>query len=124
MGLSLRMFTGDAARGLERGLDSLRIDKEHLEFEGKILRLEEDEAVTRILGSTFDKGHRHYDVRLGRDLTRGEILALIRKYGFPEPTHIIENPNKTANCVEFLYNSFFHPSQRVFFYQPNHNGAI
>ena len=123
MDLSLSIFTGDAARGLERGLSQARITKNHLAFEGKISRLSEDSVVAGISGSALGD-QKHYSVRLKEILTHEEMLALTAKYGFSKPAQVAEGlqgtPQGNEHYALLLFIESGHATQRIFFYNPNH----
>ena len=84
----MRVFTGDVARGLERGLNLCQITRENLAFEGKFSRLAQDPRIEIAIGSVFDNPRGFYNVKLKQNLKRREILSLTKEYGFAKPINV------------------------------------
>lgn len=124
----MKIFTGDAARGLERCLKLHGINKSHLDFDGKVSRLSQDPTIESISGSIFDSPRgsifdsprRAYNIVLRKNLTREEILSLVSKYGFAKPVDVTGTEN--MQCTEHpLYTelTFPDPHQCILFVQPS-----
>jgi len=139
----MRILTRDKARGLARGLDTSGITDEYLAFEGIISRLEQDPKVKKIGGNVFSNlqeiprmkriGARglgklyeigreippriNYHITLSQNLTREEILDLIKEYGFPTPLHV--GGTEDMGCTEHpLYTELTFLHQNLVFLQP------
>ena len=88
-------------KGIERILNQLGIGNDQIEFVGKINSLEQNDqisAIDPIRGSIS-----RYEIYLKEDLSKKEILNMVRKYGFGNPEYI----GKREDPLQINFNGGF-----------------